>query len=564
MNGAASQVAPPDGGGRPSDTRRKLLNEELSVPMVSNFFSIERYYDAADKVFESSQAAFTAKNLDNAYVYGKRYCMFCLDAIPTHNYFTADRYKHLQLKHRPQVDLVLSQLSQVAELMDVEELQKQLIAAEKAQKEAEEKARRDREAHDELMKRASQFTHTSSSSTGAPSSQENLQASALSKLDMLRTTMSQEQVGTKRVQRQTGKNEAELTIKRDPSGEEPSLPSSRYRLLSDSEDDDGEEKKSSHSVMPPPIPPPSTGASAAPPSYNQAIATQRGGQFLKRNFLAPLGPPPAPGQTSSTHLVPSVQEPKAKRRERLPVRKLKEEYRSDYIRWSGDGRIEVSTVDTYQGRKSSSLNGCTVISALVAARHLSTGGAIADTSIVDVIDRQCGPLLQKIRGKLGLGPSALIIPSDVHDHLVDAKILHQEAFEGAAGGSVMDPNHMNEFLKLLDVGADGKGPHRKAAATFFFHEHVISIVKIPATSHNGTAFFDLVDSLPTSIGGRSKATRTRCHGIQSLAVLLRYYTSRKFSESNCSYIDRNDWDDAMADFDPRVFQGFVWSNRGKQ
>ena len=157
--------SPGAGPGRPSDARRKFLNEELSVPMVSNFFSIERYYDAADKVYESFQSAFTEDKLDDAYVYGRRYCTFCLEAIPTHNYFTADRYKHLQTKHRPQVDFVLTTLAKVADKMDEEELEKQALAWEQAQREAEEQAKRNKEEYEALQKRAYQFTSSSSISS---------------------------------------------------------------------------------------------------------------------------------------------------------------------------------------------------------------------------------------------------------------------------------------------------------------------------------------------------------------------------------------------------------------
>jgi len=55
-----------------------------------------------------------------------------------------------------------------------------------------------------------------------------------------------------------------------------------------------------------------------------------------------------------------------------------------------------------------------------------------------------------------------------------------------------------------------------------------------------------------------KATRTRCQGLDALLVLVRWYASRKFSPSDCKYVDRNEWDDNLADVDPRVFQGFVW------
>ena len=595
---------PPSGAGpgRPSDARRKCLNEELSVPMVSNFFSIERYYDAADKVYESFQSAFTEDKLDDAYVYGKRYCTFCLEAIPTHNYFTADRYKHLQTKHRPQVDFVLTTLAKVAGKMDEEELEKQALAWEQAQREAEEQAKRHKEEYEALQKRAYQFTSSSTPST--PTSSSNLEASALSKLDMLRKTMSQEQVvvgGTKRIQqtkqqRKTPKdgivkpeghhdNQHQLTIKRDPSGEEPGIPSSRYRLLSDSEDDDDHHyhhQMNGATVLPPPIlPPPSSSSSSAltssaaappPPSYHQVVAAAaerhgRHNQLHQRNFLGPNQQQHhnSLGETSSSSTTTSSStslQPKPKRRERIPIRQLQEEYRIAYTKAMANGFIQVTGVDTYQGRQGASTNGCTVISALVAARHLTSNSmAISDSLIMDVIDRQCGPLLRQIRGKLGLSGSALIIPSDVHDHLVDNQILHQDLFEGAAGGNVMDPKHMGEFLKLLAVGEDGMGSHRKAAATFFFHEHVVSIVKI-VPSGGGLAYYDLIDSLPTlNSGGRSKATRTRCEGIEALAKLMRWYTSRKFTDANCTYIDRNAWDDSMADFDPRVFQGFVWSVR---
>ena len=54
------------------------------------------------------------------------------------------------------------------------------------------------------------------------------------------------------------------------------------------------------------------------------------------------------------------------------------------------------------------------------------------------------------------------------------------------------------------------------------------------------------------------ATRTRCKDQDSLRTLLFWYATRKFSQTDEQYIDSNDWDDAMCDLDPRVFQAFVW------
>jgi hypothetical protein len=95
-----------------------------------------------------------------------------------------------------------------------------------------------------------------------------------------------------------------------------------------------------------------------------------------------------------------------------------------------------------------------------------------NSTICSIIDHKAGPILREIRHKVVLGPHALIIPSDVHNHLVDRKILRQKHFSGAAGGNIMDRAHYGEFLRLLALGEDGKSGANKAAATLFFQEHV--------------------------------------------------------------------------------------------
>jgi hypothetical protein len=320
--------------------------------------------------------------------------------------------------------------------------------------------------------------------------------------------------------------------------------------------------------LPPPLLPllPPTVAAAdagepaiTPPSYDAVVKTSKYHPFF--------GPSLQQDTTSFTVRPPNEdrpeqplprQQPPAKP---LPMRQLQDIYKNMYLKYQNAGKIQVFPIDTYQGRVSESTNGCTVISALIAALHLNnaTVAAITNEAVKQIIDKQCGPILRDIRRKLGLGAHALIIPSDVHDHLVDAKILHQEYFSGAAGGNIMDQQHSGEFIKLLgDVKDKSNG---KAAATLFFREHVISIVKFTDAAAGRRACYDLIDSMPgiTSHSGKSMATRTRCNDLSSLEVLLQWYASRKFSDSNCTYIDRNPWDDSMADLDPRVFQGFVWS-----
>jgi len=210
---------------------------------------------------------------------------------------------------------------------------------------------------------------------------------------------------------------------------------------------------------------------------------------------------------------------------------------------------------------------------------------------------------------MGLSPDALIIPSDVHDYLVDRGLIAQDMFVGVCGGNFLEEEHVEAFLKMLEVGdaagadvkeegeeeddgGDGKkveetrgGDNKKVAAALFFHEHVISIIKM--TVPQGP-WYDLIDSMPTtsptllslpsssssqnngsSRNGNKKngktttctdvgASRIRCKDLDTLRATLRWYACEKFTDANCEYIDTHDWDDAFCDFDPRVFQAFVW------
>ena len=124
-------------------------------------------------------------------------------------------------------------------------------------------------------------------------------------------------------------------------------------------------------------------------------------------------------------------------------------------------------LDTYQGRLPHSTNGCTVISPLVVSHHLKSPGSVSDSTIVNVIDKECPPLLRDIRNKLELEGAALIIPSDVHDYLVDHKILEQEKFAGACGGNILDAAHISEFLKILEGGESGEHKQSQDGSRLF-------------------------------------------------------------------------------------------------
>ena len=205
--------------------------------------------------------------------------------------------------------------------------------------------------------------------------------------------------------------------------------------------------------------------------------------------------------------------------------------------------IHETKLATNQNRNPSSENGCSCISALVAAYHLQSDlPFVPDEAVEDVIDRVCGPILQAIRSKLGYVDRSFLIPSDTHDHLLEMGLLPQRYFEGVIGGDVTDNTHMEEYLRILSVGEDGKGAYRKAASTFFFHSHVISITKVVLDDE---VSYDVFDSLP--------GTRTQCEDLDALRAHLQNYTAGDYSELETF----NEWL-VECNGDPRLFQGFVW------
>ena len=122
-------------------------------------------------------------------------------------------------------------------------------------------------------------------------------------------------------------------------------------------------------------------------------------------------------------------------------------------------QIEFIKLGTYQGRLASSpeydsTNGCAVISPLVVATHISTQRlqqskyGISNVAINIIIDERAPPILNAVRSKLGLSKDALIIPSDVHDYLVDCHILPQDKFVGDCGGQRVCTFHRYSIRRI--------------------------------------------------------------------------------------------------------------------
>ena len=263
---------------------------------------------------------------------------------------------------------------------------------------------------------------------------------------------------------------------------------------------------------------------------------------------------------------------------------LKECFREDFQVVKNEGRVRISTIQTYQGRLVGSINGCTVIAPLVCIHHFQNDATWPDPGLPDavlehVMDEETPGLLPQVREELGLTKDALIIPSDVHDFLLERGLLMQEQFVTVIGGNIMDEVHLNEFVDSLTT-VPSKFQGKRIAATVFFHEHVIAIIKLDRGG--GQTWFDVIDSLPYedtilacpsdftgSISLDSAdwmqedyipyAARIRCLDVDALRVTLRWYACSKFNEKDCAYIDNYKWEDDKSDFDPRVFQAFLWA-----
>lgn len=253
-------------------------------------------------------------------------------------------------------------------------------------------------------------------------------------------------------------------------------------------------------------------------------------------------------------------------------------YCDDFDELTNEGSVRISQACTYQGRNPGSINGCTVIAPLLFLHHFhnwddgTMDHGLADTAICEVIDEEAPALLSEVRCRLGLSRDALIIPSDVHDFLIEKELLDSEQFVTVCGGDVLDDAHLSHFVDELQHqnGPTANYSGRKLAASFFFHQHVVVILKLQRSPME--AWYDLIDSLPKqeTLGKKFKdsydefipnTSRIRCMGEESLKAALRWYACSRFTEENIAYIDRYDWDDAYADYDPRVFQAYLWAGQ---
>ncbi|KAL9182399.1 hypothetical protein ACHAXT_013051 [Thalassiosira profunda] len=295
-------------------------------------------------------------------------------------------------------------------------------------------------------------------------------------------------------------------------------------------------------------------------------------------------------------------------------------YQEQYQTLRQKDKFHVRFLDTFQGRNPNSTNGCTVIAPLMCVQFFTSSevndisthevwnNGIPDDLINEVIDEHAASVLPEVRGKLSLEDDAFIIPSDVHDHLIEVGLLSTSQFVGVCGGNILDDNHLaslkSSLLLLDDKRERVRLKGRKIGATFFFHGHVVALHVI--NGNEGDVWIELIDSLPdpdtwvlrppmvspdstdtdervpeptirwsddadewetpASIevddGLPLNAVRVRCTDIEHFDTLIRHYACSKFSKEEQAFVDSTVWDDTSgyceSSFDPRVFQAFIW------
>jgi len=285
-------------------------------------------------------------------------------------------------------------------------------------------------------------------------------------------------------------------------------------------------------------------------------------------------------------------------------------YRQQYHALRHESKFHVRFLDTFQGRIADSTNGCTVIAPLMCIHYFTSTDrnavpprdstwdrGIPDGLVNQVIDEHAANILPHVRRKLRLGGDAFIVPSDVHDYLIDEGLLSTSQFVGVCGGNILDDEHLSSFkssLLLLEDERERKRLRgRKVAATLFFHGHVVALHVV---DDGQGQWIELIDSLPnpeTWVEPRARvpsepadceetasrdwervpmeyedelplnAVRVRCTDVEHFDTLIRHYSCSKFTEEEERFIDSTVWEDSNSYcesvFDPRIFQAFIWA-----
>mmetsp|Transcript_13495 Transcript_13495/g.32558 ORF Transcript_13495/g.32558 Transcript_13495/m.32558 type:complete len:640 (+) Transcript_13495:76-1995(+) len=239
----------------------------------------------------------------------------------------------------------------------------------------------------------------------------------------------------------------------------------------------------------------------------------------------------------------------------------------DFKQLKKRGRVRITQMSTYQGKNPLSTNGCAVIAPLMCIHHFVNESSIPDNGLPDhvvkeVIDEIAASLLPTIRENLGLVGYDFIDHYEACQALIQQQLLPDQ-FPNMVGGNILNELDLQRLVDELSVIGE-----KKLGATFFFHEHVVSILQL--RQDENTVWYDIIDSLPHKetllrgpfdkpSSGQQPSARIRCFDAEALRTALQWHACSVFSAQDAELIDSHEWDDKLALKDPRVFQAFIWS-----
>ena len=465
--------------GEASKARRESLKKhnEKDPIKLQNLCPISKYYAAADIVLEQFKQHLADGDLDAAYIIGRRFALFSTVSLPGHDYYTSPNADlvRLRLKNQKDAQWVTTGIERIVKVMDKQEREKEAAELERIRKQKEEEERAQLEWEQRMKQRLASVS-SSTASLLSTTSDDGGEADLLSKLASLNALFPREE-----------SDEKEAT---------PTAPKQDHH--------DNNVESEELPPLPPPMAPPEIDKLGGSSSSALAAATSAVDQ-LKSNGATPLfEEQPSPiysdlfldvlrtssvsnstelrQSTSSLSTATPTAPAKPIRQPRIPIRSIQQTCTQQLQSCIESKQIEFIRLGTYQGRLASSsskydsTNGCAVISPLVVATHIypqhvykaqpksllqpqtstiTSKYGISNVAINEIIDKRAPLILSVVRSKLGLSKHALIIPSDVHDYLVDENILPQDKFVGVCGGDIMDERHLKELVEMILNGHEG-------------------------------------------------------------------------------------------------------------
>lgn len=581
--------------GQLSAGRRERLKEHYKVNDVMNSVSMEKYYGFASltlaKALEKHEKLYAVEHVqdwpsararwndvDECYCFWKRYTQLILGVIPKHNYYNSPRYMAERRSTEAGIASCLAAVEKVVATMDndcaIREAERERQLAELKRREAERRAKEEKER---LRREAAARAVMAAEAERQRKQQAEEREEARRRQEESRKQQELEEdledaiedddvapqppaMTTTTTTTEFSKGDKVEYVNRDGRWidavvarvhYDDSPPYYTISIVGESREVQtvSDKLRKKRTVVPSYYPSveeqpnlPSYDDLAPPPNYGDVPQPSPPPSSLPSYQSAP----PPPGALDVDLLPSPLVTPPSKPPplSKLSGREIKDAVTSEWRKINA----RVESLPTYQGRVRdarglNSTNGCAVIAPLTCYQHITQGTTNED--VVKLIDTVVPPILAHIRAKLRLKDGAFIIPADVHDYLYDQGAISRDMFEGVYGGSVVDDGHVGNLVQALK----GIPATKRAAAAFFYKEHVTAILRVPVA--NARFEYHFVDSMPGSRGG---ATRTICPDSSALQTYIKYFGVNKLDVKAIEA----PWSDLQAEFDPRVFQGFVW------